>query len=145
MSILRVNSSQLGNVPFFVLIVGLLGVPVGLMIVNGASASPIAATGCLLLIAALKFIHTMSLRYRVNAKSLEAEAGIFSRRLNSVEFSHVTDVRLSQGLMDRVWGVGTIELYTADMREPVLRLHSIDEAHATYGGLKDLIQTQKGR
>jgi membrane protein YdbS with pleckstrin-like domain len=145
MSEFEIRASQWSNSILFVLSAGVAGVAVGLMIVHGPSTSLAVGVGCVLTAAVYKFAYIASLRYRLNERSLESESGVLSRRLDNVDLFRVKDIKLEQTVLERVVGVGTITLYTADRTDPILRLQAVQNPRETYDGLKSLIERSQGR
>ena len=81
-----------------------------------------AAVGWTLLIVAVSGVavfgsialKVLSCRYRVSTQRLFIERGIFSRTVDQTELIRVDDVRLYQGVLDRVCGLGTVIVRSTD-------------------------------
>ncbi len=69
---------------------------------------------------------------------IDTEQGILSKDLNSLDLFRVVHLDLKQGLVERLLGIGTITLTTADTEEPELSLYQIPHVRQVY----KYIQTQ---
>lgn len=52
-------------------------------------------------------------QYTVKPELLESSRGIFARKAVRVEFAHIRSIDLTQGLIDRLLNIGTVEVSTA--------------------------------
>lgn len=52
----------------------------------------------------------LAVRYRVTTERLFIRRGIFSQQFEQLELSRVDDVRVSQSMLDRLLGIGQVEL-----------------------------------
>jgi membrane protein YdbS with pleckstrin-like domain len=77
-------------------------------------------------------------RVYVRPLRIDTERGILSKDLNSLDLFRVTHLDLKQGLIERLLGIGTITLTTADPEEPDLALYQIPHVRKVY----QYIQTQ---
>jgi len=77
-------------------------------------------------------------RVYVRPLRIDTERGILSKDLNSLDLFRVTHLDLKQGLVERLLGIGTITLTTADSEEPQLMLYQIPHVRKVY----QYIQTQ---
>lgn len=69
---------------------------------------------------------------------IDTERGILTKDLNSLDYFRVTHLDLKQGMVERLLGIGTITLTTADSEEPQLILYQIPHVRKVY----QYIQTQ---
>jgi hypothetical protein len=65
--------------------------------------------------------------YRLTNFSFFHDRGIVSTTSNRIQVIDIDDITVHQGAMERMLGVGTIVLQTADRTEPELRLRGIDD------------------
>jgi uncharacterized protein len=72
---------------------------------------------------AIEFRHT---RYRVDRQCIEIGRGVFWRTVTTVPRSRVQHTDVSQGPLERRWGLGTLVIYTA----------GTDHARVTLAGLE---------
>jgi membrane protein YdbS with pleckstrin-like domain len=68
----------------------------------------------------------MTVRYRLTTFRFFHETGLLSRTRNRVEVIDINDVTLSQGLIERMFNVGTIHIQSSDVTHPDLRLVGIE-------------------
>lgn len=73
----------------------------------------IPAFGIGIIILLAWFIRTRATRLTVTPTDLLFEKGIFSKDRMGLALSHVRSIRVQQSFLNRILGVGTIELYTA--------------------------------
>ena len=83
----------------------------------------IAAMGVFFL--ARMFLHILSHRYRLTSQRLFVERGILSQTVDQTELIRVDDVRLHKSLMDRILGLGTVEVMSTDATDENLRVIGI--------------------
>ncbi len=82
--------------------------------------------------------------YRLTSQRLQHERGIFLRRTDRVETIDIDDVTFTQGLVERLFGVGTIRLTSSDKTDPELVLLGIDEVQRV-ANLIDEVRRQERR
>ena len=82
-------------------------------------------------------------RYKVTNYRVDFERGILSTRIDSVELWHIDDIVFRQGLIQRLVGVGTIELVSDDRSNPRLFLSSLPGARQLFETLKSRIIAAK--
>lgn len=70
----------------------------------------------------------LSIKYRLTNQRLIHERGILWRRVDRIEVIDVDDVTLSQGPVERMFGVGTIEVQSTDSSTPKFPLVGIEDA-----------------
>jgi membrane protein YdbS with pleckstrin-like domain len=78
-------------------------------------------------------------RCTIRPARLETETGIFSRQTNTLELWRVLDIQLKQSGIERVLGIGTIYLKTADEGSPLLELYQIPRARAVFKYLQEQV------
>jgi uncharacterized membrane protein YdbT with pleckstrin-like domain len=85
-------------------------------------AHPVWFIGCIVLIPALGigvllmlywYIHTRQTTLSVSQHELLYERGILSKDRTSVSLKHIRAVHVTQGFLNRIFGVGTIQVSTA--------------------------------
>jgi len=70
----------------------------------------------------------LTVRYRLTNFRFFHEEGLLSRVGNRVEVIDIDDVTVKQGLVERMFGVGTISILSSDTSHPKLSLPGIDDA-----------------
>ena len=75
-------------------------------------------------------------RYRITNYRIDYESGILSTNIDTLELWHVNDIRMRQGFLDRIFGVGTITVDSDDRSTPRLELKSLAKPRVLYENLK---------
>ena len=70
----------------------------------------------------------MTVRYRLSTYRFFHDTGLLSRVGNRVEVIDIDDVTVTQGPIERIFGVGTIRIESSDKTHPDLYLPGIDDA-----------------
>ncbi len=94
----------------------------GLMI-WGVLLAPVFGLGLLLLLRV--WYRVASTRYRLTTQRLFVQTGLIAKNLEEVELFRVKDVTLTQGMLQRMLGVGTVVVLSTDDTAPRLELHGI--------------------
>jgi membrane protein YdbS with pleckstrin-like domain len=81
----------------------------------------------------------MSVRYRLTTFRFFHETGLLSRTRNRIEVIDINDVTLQQGLLERMFNVGTIHMQSSDVTHPDLYLPGIEDV----GRVTDLIDNTR--
>ena len=69
----------------------------------------------------------MSVEYQLTTQRLFHRSGILTRVTNRVEVIDIDDVQFTQGIVERLLGVGTIRILSTDVSDPKLILRGIDD------------------
>jgi uncharacterized membrane protein YdbT with pleckstrin-like domain len=102
------------------LIIGGIAFPPALIFVGLGAVVLWAIFGLVLL------YRRMTVRYRLTTFRFFHETGLLSRTRNRVEVIDINDVTLSQGLIERLFDVGTIHVQSSDVTHPNLHLVGIE-------------------
>jgi uncharacterized membrane protein YdbT with pleckstrin-like domain len=81
----------------------------------------------------------LSVRYRLTTYRFFHETGLLSRTRDRVEVIDINDVTLQQGLIERMFNVGTIHIQSSDVTNPDLYLQGIEDV----GRVTDLIDNTR--
>jgi membrane protein YdbS with pleckstrin-like domain len=81
----------------------------------------------------------LSVRYRLTTFRFFHETGLLSRTRNRIEVIDINDVTLQQGLIERMFNVGTIHIQSSDVTHPDLYLPGIEDV----GRVTDLIDNTR--
>ena len=121
----------------FLIAAALLAVPIALQ-TSGHGKWWLTAGGIVLAIVVVmaQVAFQNSLRYRITNYRIDYQRGIITRRIDSLELWYVDHISLTQGLLERLCGTGTIELTTDDEKMPRLILRSIPGAMRVMDHLK---------
>ncbi|MFQ5489078.1 MAG: PH domain-containing protein [Phycisphaerae bacterium] len=87
------------------------------------AAVPIVLSGLFVLGRVL--IRVYGTRYRLTTERLFIERGILSQVIDQTELIRVDDVRVCKSAMDRVFGLGTVEVMSTDMSDRSLTVVGI--------------------
>jgi membrane protein YdbS with pleckstrin-like domain len=71
----------------------------------------------------------LSVDYTLTTQRLIHKSGVLRRVSNRIEVIDIDDVTFEQGLVERMFGVGTIKLLSTDESHPKLHLRGIDDVH----------------
>jgi len=80
---------------------------------SSAASSSFRCSGLGLLLLLYWYIHTRQTALTVTDSELLYERGILSKDRTSVSLKHVLAVHVTQGFLNRILGVGTIQISTA--------------------------------
>jgi hypothetical protein len=69
----------------------------------------------------------LSADYTLTSQRLLHRRGILSQATDRIEVIDIDDVRYTQGIVERMFGVGTIRLLSSDTSDPTLILRGIDD------------------
>lgn len=92
-----------------------------------------------LLVLVLPLILVRKNRYKISNYRIDYEQGLFSKRIDTIELWHVDDVQMRQGVVDRMLGVGTINIHSNDATNPILPLRSLPEPRKLYDAIKQRV------
>ena len=80
-----------------------------------------------------------SSRWKLTSRRIEIEAGLISKRIDTLELWRVRDVEFRQSLLDRLFGVGCIKVTAHDDGHPALDLRGIPGGRAIYDRLMSAV------
>jgi membrane protein YdbS with pleckstrin-like domain len=81
----------------------------------------------------------LTVRYRLTNYRFFHDTGLFSRTGNRIEAIDIDDVTVRQGLIERMFGVGTILIASSDRTDPSLDLPGIEDVRT----VADLIDSTR--
>lgn len=84
-------------------------------------------------------VRTKTIRYRITNYRVDYERGLLSKDINTLELWHVEDLRFHQNLLDRILGVGDIQIISHDETMPVLNMRSIPHPRPLFEQLKQRV------
>src|SRR3954469_25667203 len=125
-------------------IVGLIGVAVAAAIAFLASGGGLAAgvgAGAFVLLLLVGWLKRVSTRYSITDRRLRIQRGILARKVEEARLDRVQNVSVSQGILERILQVGTVDFDTASNRaddtfqfrgiaDPGEITRLVDQAHA---------------
>ena len=105
----------------------------------------LAPVGIGLILLARAWYRVASTRYRLTTQRLFAQTGLIAKNLEEVELFRVKDVTLSQGVLDRLLGVGTVTVLSTDDTAPELELAGIRDPLAAKEALRTAFRAARQR
>lgn len=103
--------------------------PVGGLIVRASFGEMLVLGGIVLAVwcglAILLGLQKLNVHYELTNHRLLHRSGILLRRTNRIELIDMNDVSHEQGIIERFFDVGTIEVTSSDRSHPVIRLPGI--------------------
>lgn len=90
-------------------------------------------------IVAVPWIKLKSLKYRISNYRVDFERGVLWKRIDTIELWHVEDIAFNQSPLERIMGLGTINLVSRDPTTPRLTLAGLKGARAIFDTLKQRI------
>lgn len=75
-----------------------------------------------------KYLDVKYQKMTLTTQRLRVEEGVLSKRVDEIELYRVKDTQLKQSFIDRILGLGTIEIASSDETNPVLEIRSIKNA-----------------
>lgn len=88
---------------------------------------------------AIDYRHT---RYRVDDQGIEIRRGVFWREVVNVPRSRVQHTDVSQGPLERKYGLGTLAVYTAGTDHAKVTLSGLD--HGVALGIREQLMPERG-
>ena len=87
----------------------------------------------------------MSLRYRLTTHRLFVERGVIARAITEIELFRIDDVSVSQGILDRIFGIGTVSLAASDVDTPKLDLVAVERPVEVKERIRECVRTARAR
>src|SRR5439155_24410342 len=78
-------------------------------------------------------------RYRITNYRIDFERGWLSTTIDTMELWHVEDIKFHQSLLEKILGVGTIEIFSHDDTTPNLYMRGIPHARKLFETLQQRI------
>lgn len=117
----------------------------------GASGSPVVTLVWLFVLGAgvailvREALFVFSLRYRLTTQRLFVHRGILTRVTDQMELMRVEDVRLRQGVVDRLVNTGDVEVMGSDETDEVITLQSISAPAEVTEALRLHVRGARGK
>ncbi|PQO27847.1 PH domain-containing protein [Blastopirellula marina] len=87
----------------------------------------------------------MGVAYELTNRRFIHESGVINRTTDRIEVIDVDDVTIEQGIMDRMFNVGTIKITSSDRTHPELRLRGIKDVRKVALMIDDARQAERDR
>lgn len=82
-------------------------------------------------------------RYSLTQEKLVVDTGFFSRKEDEIRLYRILDITLQRPLGQRIWGLGTIRLNTADKSSPEIEIKRIKNAKQIKEMLSDMVERER--
>lgn len=92
-----------------------------------------------LLLVIAQYAYHRTIRFRITNYRIDFERGLLTRRIDSLELWHADDLYFKQTLIERMMGVGSIDVISDDPSNPRLQLKSIHDARTTFDRVKSCV------
>ena len=99
----------------------------------------LAAIVTALVVIIVPWVLIRATRYRISNYRIDFERGILTRKIDTLELWHVDDITFRQGLLDRMFNVGSIIVMSNDKTTPRLELHGVPRPREIFDNLKQRI------
>lgn len=87
----------------------------------------------------------VSMRYELTTERFVHQSGILLRTTDRIEVIDIDDVTYTQGIIQRMLGVGTIVVSSSDRSHPLLHLHGIDRVPEIANLIDDVRREERRR
>ncbi|EYF05536.1 PH domain-containing protein [Chondromyces apiculatus] len=77
-----------------------------------------------------------SIHYKITDRTIDYEAGLLSRRVETLQLWRVQDLDMQQTFMERLLGVAQIRVFTKDTTDPELVLRGLPASRDIFEALK---------
>ena len=82
-------------------------------------------------------------RYSLTQEKLTIDTGFISRKEDEIRLYRILDITLQRPLHQRIWGLGTIRLNTADKTSPEVEIKRIKNAKKVKEMLSDMVEHER--
>ncbi len=82
-------------------------------------------------------------RYILTEEKLTIDTGFISRKEDEIRLYRILDISLNRPLSQRIWGLGTIMLNTADKTAPEVAIKRIKRAKEIKDMLSDMVEKER--
>ncbi len=91
------------------------------------------------------YARRMGVTYELTNQRFIHRAGVVTHRTDRIEVIDIDDVSYSQGPVQRIFGIGSIEIISSDRSDPVLHLLGIDRVGEVAGMIDDVRRAERRR
>ncbi len=82
-------------------------------------------------------------RYSLTQEKLVIDTGFISRKEDEIRLYRILDITLNRPLSQRIWGLGSIRLNTADKSAPEIEIKRIKHAKEVKEMLSDMVEKER--
>jgi membrane protein YdbS with pleckstrin-like domain len=88
------------------------------------------------LVLAVKILKLKSIHYEVTPDRIEWARGIFSKKVDNLDMFRIVDLKLRRSFLDRIFGIGTVELMTTDKTDSLFVFEKMHDSQKLYDAIK---------
>lgn len=96
-------------------------------------------------VTAIYLIRRLSIRYELTSQRFIHQSGLLSRRTDRIEVIDIDDVSFLQGPVERMLGIGTINVSSTDRTHPQLSMPGIADVKRVAGMIDDVRRRERRR
>lgn len=113
----------------WIVVIAAAAVLIGLVVKTALSVWITLGVGAvvLLLILLRTAYQVMSRSYRITTQRLFLRMGILSQTVDQAELLRVEDVKMRQTLLERMLGIGTVEVFSSDRSDARVEMRGVDQ------------------
>ncbi len=82
-------------------------------------------------------------RYSFDSNKFYLNKGLFNTTSDEILLYRVLDIRLTRSFFQRIFGVGTIVLKTADQTNPILEVKSVKNSERVKTALSNIVENER--
>jgi uncharacterized membrane protein YdbT with pleckstrin-like domain len=82
-------------------------------------------------------------RYSMTQEKLIIDTGFISRKEDEIRLYRILDISLYRPISQRIWGLGTIRLHTADRSAPEVEIKRIKRAKEIKEMLSEMVERER--
>jgi len=84
-------------------------------------------------------------RYEIDDERLISRIGFFRTTVNEILLYRIMDIKFSRSLWQKIFGVGTITLFTADQSDSQIRLHNIAKSEKVWRFISNKVEAERNQ
>ena len=129
--------SQLVNIGYYAVCIAGTVIALLLIVKGGWLALFGWALLCMMVVVtASKWLTVRFTKYHVTSHRIEIQTGWLARRINHVDMFRVRDVNFRRSIVDALFGLSTVEVFSSDISAPRVIIHGVNCGQAIYDVVK---------
>ncbi len=93
----------------------------------------------------LSLLTALTTHYKLTTERILIATGLLRQSLEEVELVRVKDIRLEHGILQRLFSLGTITIYTIDNTSPVLELLNVAKADRVREAIRNAVRDEQDK
>ena len=89
--------------------------------------------------------YIVSMKYHVGEEQLMIQHGVMSLRRDYVEMYRIVDYDETRSLMERIFGIKTVTVYSGDRTAPELKIKGVDNSLDLVSAIRERVEYNKQR